>query len=83
MNFIDNNLKINYHRMRNNMKLLKQLFILLILSSIFTVFSEPEEIVLQNGLDQYNDCIDADYRNTNKNTNYANSTTLEVRCDGC
>ena len=57
---------------------------ILILSSLFLFASaEPEEIVLQNGLNQYNGCIDSYTFNDNDSANYADSKTLEIRFDGC
>lgn len=55
-----------------------------ILSAFFCyLFAVPEEVALQNGLNEYNGCIDSYSSNQDKATNFGNAKTLEVRCDGC
>lgn len=65
------------------MKLIKHFFIILLSSLLFNALAVPEEIVLQNGLNQYNGCIDSYNYNENDSANYADSKTLEIRFDGC
>lgn len=56
----------------------------IILSSFFFLASaEPEDIVLQNGFNQYNGCFDSYTYNDNDSANYGDLKTLEIRFDGC
>lgn len=64
------------------MKTLKILYVILISAFFAASFADQEEIVLQNGLNGYDGCIDAFVHNQNSSTNYGDATILEVRNDG-
>jgi hypothetical protein len=64
------------------MNSIKQMIILTLSGILFTAFTEPEEITLQNGLGQYSGCSDTYLSCSNPNTNYGDSKTLKIRCDG-
>ncbi len=49
---------------------------------LFTAFSEPLEITLQNELHEYTGCTDSYLSCSNPTTNYGDLTTLKIRCDG-
>lgn len=64
------------------MKIVNQMITLVFLGALFSAFCEPEEVTLQRGLNQYIGCMDSYLSCNNPTTNYGNSKTLKIRCDG-
>ena len=64
------------------MKTARHMIFLMILGLIAAAFCEPEEITLQNGLNQYNGCEDAYFTCTSPSTNYGNEKVLKIKCEG-
>ncbi len=60
----------------------KPVFIILLLVLQCIVIAEPVEIILQNGHEQYAECADAYFINSDPAKKTAASKSLEVRCDG-
>ncbi len=56
----------------------------IILASVFstTIFGEPKEIILQNGLEGYTGCSDTYIQKSKASSNFVQSKTLEVLCEG-